>query len=549
MPIHPVLAATGLALVLLLGAAISSPSATSIVIEPETSFEAGGVKGFVRFLGGKDGSGASFVTAGEYVNTAGSDAGKSETIVVQGWTEPKSIFTSRVCSYQYQFTVTTAGGAVRRSDLDSQWWPAKYSSASGNNYLLEVHSFRLDGALVGKIHVDLVVNVTQGLVGRLAAPLTDKTCSTARLAMDEAQLLNGRGNIVVKQGQSDIFQEGDTVTFSVSTGHGYWSATMFNGLGEASCGLRGGGFLGSLTFFSARFASAGQSDMMAHAENDVNYRPSNLVPKAPAKEFAADGCVASVSWEGERVAKDLKFEIPPGAFRSDGKNIWRVVLKNSLTDHAMDQLVVIDQKAKAPEPPKVESTVRDAGGGKKDVTFTLESRRNGATNETITHFVLYVWYGQDGSLPPSGASPNWILVEKEVPAILQGDRYFATYTVSVDPIDVQYRFYAVDAAGRLSGSHLNPEDADVLDTTGFIDHPNTDSGGEVDVDARTETPVGPAPTPPVDSGLAVLILIFVALAAAGVWLYLPASPPLKLGAIVLAGAAALIYAIPRLGWG
>lgn len=495
---NPVLVVGALIVGVLLVFGGSIGALTGSVVPPEESLEYTGMIGSVKLAGGVDGRGETFVTAG--------DPGQaSQSVTASGSLRAKpGLGFSNVCAYKYRVLLN----GVEQPHLGSaeKAMPGGFGEAAS----LEPHVFYFTGIVTGILKVELYAKV-----GRI-------TCgSYGHVASDGARLVSGAGTVALATGQSNLAEEGQTVKFQVRAGAGTWTLQVFNGLGEPSCGIQGGGFKPAQVpaWEQGTSSSSGGSS-------------------------SSGSCRASLSWTGEKNGV-VEFVVPTGVFREDGKNSWNVVLRNTLVDHSSAVLFVVDKKIKAPEPPRV--TVSNAKPNVGDmVTLTLESRANPQTQAAVKQFEVYVWYGTLDVFPPA-ASPNWIARGVTVPATHNGAAYVGTYTFKVTAADViQYHATAYDTAGRPSGSSLNEEDRGNLEAQG-LPEANGEANGEVRPEGSGRA-VGPqAPPNTTESGFVFIVILVSAVALLLLWRYAPAPQPAKIGLALLLIGGVGYYVLNTLG--
>lgn len=477
---------------------------TASLAAPEEGYEQNGWRGTLKLTGGQDGRGERFVTswkAGE----------KSELIVAKARLDRVRLtYAYGLCAYQYRVFVNGAPQEHWNSPIQ------RFPNAVVQNFVdLQPLTFSVIGAVAGDVRVELWVDVD-------AVAFTDSGCrgTFKKFAQDGAALVSGRGQIRV-QGGSDKFEEGDTITFGVDSGHGHWRVTLYDGVGNPRCGLR------------SSFTT------LATADGLVSQRT---------------GCKTSLEWDNTgRLRGDsdsrqgtISYTVPEGAFRPDGKNKWRIVLENTVIAQASDEFVTLDKKDLAPEVPQLSlSPETPTVGGV--VTVQFRARANPASQSPITGFVLTAWYGS-ANLPPAAGDSSYIVDSINVPARLEGDRYVATYEFRVgEPSVIRYRGYAVDAAGRMSGSQLNQADVRALEKRG-MEEPNANARGEIHPQGSEGQTTGyQAPEDSRgDPGRLLLLAVVVGVAVVLTWLYLPGGVESRIAVIsveFLVGMLAL-----ELGW-
>lgn len=349
------------------------------------------------------------------------------------------------------------------------------------------------------------------------------------MASDGALLVSGSGSIELSDGTTK-YQEGDTARFRVETGAGKWRLFVLNDLGIENCGLQGGGF-----------------QSLKYVEDDTDGRQTAEWYQKYGQYTSSHGpngninvaCKSSLTWATDTHREvDAKFVVPKGAFRPGGTNQWKVVLVNEIIKRAEERVFFIDQKDLTPEVPTVTLSPQPAKVG-EPVTVTLKARGNPASNSPIRNFVITVWYGSSDILPTSGQ--DIIVNDHKIAATYTGDglTYTGTYTFTpTKESHIRVRAYAIDAASRPSGTKINGADAKALEAKGMT-NPNTDA--HVGVKTQNAPEVNglqpPSPRGSMTAG-AFLVVLVALLAGVLAWFYLPAPPPVKLGAIALAGAGA-----------
>jgi hypothetical protein len=484
-----ILATAGLLVIFLMSGATHALSVTANTVDQHET--QGAWEGWVHL------DGESYVTAGDPGHL-------SQKITAQGNLKKVGLFAS-VDAYVYKVFVN----GIEQPQYESSQYAAGNLVIFGSDPVpLTSKTFQLPtgsaGTLVGAVRVELWASI-----GRAIGPN-----SWVRLGSDEASLVNGAGSVHLSGGQSDAFQEGETIKFDLRTGAGHWTLTMFDGTGNPICGLRGGGFL--------------PLNLGDHSR-DASDRVSPNDP-APAP------CANEVSFDGEK-STTAKFVVPAGAFRTDGRNLWRVVLKNTLIDQSADQVVVIDKKDFQPEPPVVVPSAAVPEVGTTE-TLTLKARANPASNAPITNFIVSIWYGTNDLIPAPG-DPNWINNGGSIPATRGSDGYYTGQaTFRIDHADrVHYRAYSVDSAGRMSGSSLTASDVAAIAAKG-MDNPNGDARGHVDPPGSDHATGLQEPVKSTDSG--VLLLVILAAIVLGIlsYKYIPLAPMMRV-AIIVAGVGIL----------
>lgn len=474
-----------------------------------------GVDGRVLLAGGRDGRGESFITAGE-------PGQRSQTIVATGGMIGTDARGSKVCSYQYRVLINGASKAEYNSPLYGEAHPSTKVED-----VLQTHTFALLGPHTGVLRVELHAQLASAIIlGRDYGRCGGWT----RMGYDEAKLLDGAARMKLSAGQSDIFEEGQQVRLDLQTGEGRWYLNIFDGANQVRCDLKP----------TVRgMKPAGLADDVAEGRKVLVQDSRGQwvgVPKTGAPNAAP--CSSTVYWDGKS-SGTATFTIPAGAFRPGGQNIWRAVLRNAYTDHAVEQFVAIDKKILAPEPPLVNYTPETPKVGEQ-VLLTMTSRTNPLSQKAVSSFVVFVWYG-NADLVPTDDCTCWIARNIPVPAVSAGAfGYTGTYPFIVnEPSIIKSRIYAVDADGRVGASSLVASDRAALSTS---------YGTEVNDNSRTTivpegatTPAGPQEPKDTFSTLTILILAAVALAGAwALWLHAPLAPQIKIG-IIAVGGAVLVY--------
>lgn len=453
-----------------------------------------GLKGTVKFAGGRGNTGTEYV-ASWYENA------DSEAIVLNGKVEMPGGSACTPSSVRY---ILFIGNTVVTKTV---WNASEHARSSALSSLLgslepmtyPYHgSIKNDVAMRAELQFELAHSRTRGW-------------HTA--AVDGAMLLNGAGSIERNDGTSR-FAEGETATFRVVTGNGGpWVIQTFTGTGEQACGGL------SLNLRTASAWSGGGW--------------SRLDPGAFARcnEIKLDG-----KFDGK-----IQMTIPKGAFRSDGKNEWKITLSNAVTKHAEERAFVIDNSKLAPEVPVVTASPKKFEVG-DEVTLKFEARPNGISQSAIKKFTVTVWYGEKNSIPASGE--DLVYSSKEFTATKSGTKYVgeAKFTAAKSA-KVWWRVNAIDDAGRPSGTLINSRQVDELEAGGMKD-PN--SGGEGHIEpAGTEVPAGNGSPPPADTMRGLLIAGAVG-AVLGLlsYAYVPLRAPAARGAVALAALGASLWFLP-----
>lgn len=464
---------------------------------PEESYSVGAMKagviganddpitGTVQFRGRAD--------ATAYV-TSWSHEGTSEVITVTG----KLSTTNRmpVDAYKYVLSVDTGSGFA----VDREYGPIilnTYMRAGEVRALDTWSDITFTGPIVGVIKVDLWIKTDatcDGLFGR--------TCTRdwVRAAQDGARLLDGVGDVKLRVGASNLVEEGERVEFTVKSGvGGPWKLSVFDGTGALTC------------LPDARFTADVRGVTKGECESH---------------------------WNAQLNGATFGFVVPVGAYRTDGANVWKVTLFNSITEQSAVEIFTVDKKRLAPEAPRVEEPSQAVEVG-QNVRLKATSRGNPETNLPIKEFVFDAWCGY--VMPPTG-SDSWVLVNQRVPATsVTSGTYVATYEFRLDKACniLSYRAVAYDTAGRPSGSILNAADCSVLESQG-IEDPNCVSEGQIEVRSNVSTHGGE--TPETRSKMSVLIVgLLLAILAFLVWYLLPVAPPVRMLIIVGGALIAVVF--------
>lgn len=459
-----------------------------------------GVRGGVTLRGGVGNTGTEFVTSW-------AKDGMSQVVTVQGRLCTSGVNAKAV--EQYRFRVYVDGverdGLTYTADLAA----ARARPPSCDNYdQLSAHTFSFTGSLDGT-HV---LKVEQWVLLR-TNEFTGRT-EWHRAGVDGALLHDGSGRIALAEGQSDIFQEGDTIRLAVSTSQGQWRVKVYNGLGQQTCGRFYGGF-GTLA------ATPGDS--------------------------SGGTCLASVILPQNRQSV-ITFVVPQGAFRTDGQNVWKFVLENTLIEQSAEKAVVIDRKVLQPEPPSV--SVSDSTPSVGDtVKASFVARRNGASGEDIRNFRVYAWYGT--AQPATYPHENWIAHGHDVTVARTSDgRFTGTYEFRVDrAAKVQMHVHSVDVGGRVSASTLNTADAQALEDEGGIEDPNTDSRVTFDTQGAEDDVGMNEPSARANAGLIALLIVLAIVGGVLVWGMVPAPPQARVAIIVVGGGILVWVALRASGVG
>lgn len=497
---NPILIA-GLAVILgiaVLGAASDTGSIGRV--PAEESFTESKIKGIIQFAGGRSGAGT------DYVGSWSSD-GESSTIILNAqWSDLSGL---TACYYTPESTRIVL--SVDDRVVLTREYPGSenYRGRSLPTILPAVnYSFKgpVDGDHVLKAELQAKIRTEHG------------GCWGEQdwkvIARDGARLLDGAGTIALRDG-TNLYQEGDTVRVGVATGNGGpWKVELFDGLGKIACGVK-----------------LEPASILAGA-----------LPGTPGyADTAADGttgCVAPARYViPGKFDGTLKFKIPTGAFRADGKNEWKLSLWNEVWKTGENRFFAIDKADLAPEVPVVKGPTNDVDQN-SPFTLTMSSRANPRTHNPVREFQVTAWYGSSENFP---SNPDDVIVRsKSVPALNASGAFTGTIDlVATKAANVRYSVVAIDSAGRPSGSYINGAQVRALQDGG-LDKPNPSGEGTITITGASATSGLTPPSHPVDWGTIAVLLVGVLVAAAAAWYYIPLAPQVRTGAalaVVITGAA------------
>lgn len=406
--------------------------------------------------------------------------GESQTIVIAGeWWEDGGVIGCAYTPEKLRVQLFADDVLIKSSDV-----PVTYRG-KGAHVTIPTFSHSIVGATNGD-HV---------LKAELQASVR-KECSFGAfswrtIAQDGARLLDGAGTVKLNGG-TDRFQEGATVGVNVVTGAGGpWRVELYDGTGSLRCGI-------------------------------LTTSPSEC----------------ALTWLGKRDAS-FSFKIPTGAFRTDGKNTWKVTLYNELWKRGEDRFFAIDHSNLAPEVPKVDAPKDPVAQGQR-VLLSASARANPVSGAAIDRFEFTAWYGSTDQIPTN--PDDIILSNYPVKATPNGA---GSYTATLEVVahrsaTIHFRANAIDAAGRPSGSQINGEQADELEDVGMTD-PNTDGRGVIHIVGESTTGLtAPAPHR-ADMGVLIIALLVLAVLAGAVYYYLPIPPQARFIATGLVVTTGLVY--------
>jgi len=216
---------------------------------------------------------------------------------------------------------------------------------------------------------------------------------------DDAQLLDGSGNVVVSYPYDDAAQEGETVTFYVTA----------NASGP-SVGNYSAGWSLTLYYPDNYPDNAGQIVKKWSIPDNVKNYP--------------------VTWT-----------VPPGAWKPN-IHPYQIVLYNSLIDQSQSWVVVVDNRSRMPPPPTI--TAPKWVNVSQQVVANISAYPNEITNLPINHISFAVWYGDE-------SQNDYIIYWKDVYNLQHiGDAYVYSFTFTpTKPAIVTIGARAYDTEGRI----------------------------------------------------------------------------------------------------
>ena len=308
-------------------------------------------------------------------------------------------------------------------DPNGNWDDPMYKSTPDSPYSPVIHWVTTpDGNNPGQISVDIHTNYQtylspvielHGAVSGMAlrvewhARCSGVTYGRTVVIHDEAKILDGSGSVVVQPSDDgdDVFYEGETVTFKVSTG--------------------------------ASGISVGQQDKGWQLRL---YKPDGT-------QYTGGGFPMNLSDNLEEY--DVNWVVPQGVWSPSGNNRWTVRLYNLLIEQSMDWFFTVDVAEKQPTMTGI--TVSDETPTPPAVvTVTLTGEPNSITQSPIDRFNVDVYYGVPNSID------HFIMED----ALFSATNNQATFTFSVPSaghITIEAR--CIDEAGRPSASMAKGIDA------------------------------------------------------------------------------------------
>ncbi len=263
-----------------------------------------------------------------------------------------------------------------------EWW-----TQPGWRYM-ESYDFEITGDYKNYIRVQVKVKYKDQLV-----PWDHYVTKTAT---DICRMLNGEGELWL-QGDTDLFEEGEDVTFVMDTGYSGKST------GETE---------------DSTAENLGWTLTVYNPDGD------------PVKEFT--------DIPDDKQALTRTWTVPSGSFDPSWNNIYRAVLRNSIIDYDEETTFIIDEKEKAPSRPDISFSGGDEPG--EEVMVTLESTPNEETGAQIDYFMADVYY-VDG-----------VYIKKGLKLIALNNRAQFTFTPTVGGSNVVVSASAHDTEGRPSGA-------------------------------------------------------------------------------------------------
>ena len=176
---------------------------------------------------------------------------------------------------------------------------------------------------------------------------------------DEAVILDGSGNINIRPSQDgdDVFDTGERVTFSVTTGASGAS------IGEPNKGWQ----------------------LSLHDPNGQSYIGNVILPDGSSAQLP-------LTLPDNLEGYDISWIVPDSAYRPDWNNKWTAVLKNLLIEQDKKFVYTVDTSDKMPS--MVSMEISDTTPTPpQTVTVTLTGKPNDNTQLPISKFMVDAYYG------------------------------------------------------------------------------------------------------------------------------------------------------------
>jgi len=224
---------------------------------------------------------------------------------------------------------------------------------------------------------------------------------------DEAKILDGSGNVVVMPSQDgdDVFEEGETVTFKVSTG--------------------------------ASGISVGEPDKGWQLRL---YKPDGT-------QYVGGGFPMSLSDFLEDYS--VNWVVPQGAWSPTSNNRWYVRLYNILIEQSMDWFFTVDVAEKQPTMSSIEVS-DETPTPPTTVTVTLTGEPNQYTQSPIDRFNVDIYYGLPNNV-------EWFIMEDALFTATNNQATFSFPVSTAGHITIEAR--CIDEAGRPSSPLIKGIDA------------------------------------------------------------------------------------------
>ena len=227
---------------------------------------------------------------------------------------------------------------------------------------------------------------------------------------DEAKILDGSGTVVVMPSQDgdDVFEEGETVTFKVSTG--------------------------------ASGISVGEPDKGWQLRL---YKPD----KPDGTQYVDDVFPMTLGDFLENY--EVNWVVPEGVWSPTSSNRWYIRLYNLLIEQSMDWFFAVDIAEKQPTMLNIEVS-DETPTPPTTVTVTLTGKPNQRTQSPIDRFNVDIYYGLPNNV-------EWFIMEDALFAATNNQATFSFTVATAGHITIEAR--CIDKAGRPSSPLIKGIDA------------------------------------------------------------------------------------------